>query len=110
MAPEEQARLQIGHVLFINIVGYSKLLPEEQKERVRQLTSIVVGTGQVRESTDEQLVRLAAPGNWTACSRRVQRAQLRRTKTAAFLGPAPRRSALRKNRRLVSAERELNHG
>ena len=32
-------------------------------------------------------------------------AELRRLKTAPLLGPAPRRSALRKNRRLVSAER-----
>jgi TolB-like protein/Tfp pilus assembly protein PilF len=51
-------RLEIGHVLFIDIVGYSKLLNEEQKERLDQLTKIVLGTAQVRDSTDEQLVRL----------------------------------------------------
>jgi adenylate cyclase len=44
--------------LFIDIVGYSKLLIEEQKERLGQLTKIVLETTQVRESTDEQLVRL----------------------------------------------------
>ena len=33
-------------------------------------------------------------------------AELRRLKTAPLLGPAPRRSALRKNRRLARAERE----
>ena len=32
-------------------------------------------------------------------------AELRRTETAAFLGPAPRRSALRENRRLARAEK-----
>ena len=53
-----EIRLEIGHVLFIDIVGYSKLLIEEQKERVGQLTSIVLGTAQVREASDEQLVRL----------------------------------------------------
>src|SRR5213592_4121146 len=53
-----QLRFEIGHVLFIDIVGYSKLLIEEQKERLGQLTSIVLGTAQVRDSTDEQLVRL----------------------------------------------------
>src|SRR6266403_3121679 len=53
-----EIRLEIGHVLFIDIVGYSKLLIEEQKERLGQLTSIVLGTAQVRDSTDEQLVRL----------------------------------------------------
>ncbi|MDQ6859946.1 MAG: hypothetical protein M3032_02145, partial [Verrucomicrobiota bacterium] len=56
--PESNLRCEIGHVLFIDIVGYSKLLIEEQKERLNQLTAIVLATEQVRESTDEQLVRL----------------------------------------------------
>src|SRR6476619_5998918 len=56
--PDNQLRLEIGHVLFIDIVGYSKLLIEEQKERLDQLTKIVLGTLQVRDSIDEQLVRL----------------------------------------------------
>src|SRR5258706_8331424 len=55
---DDNLRLEIGHVLFIDIVGYSKLLIEEQKERLDQLTKIVLGTAQVRDSTDEQLVRL----------------------------------------------------
>src|SRR5205823_14435745 len=46
----------------------------------------------------------AATGSWTACSRRIAHAELRRVKTAPGLGPAPRRSALRKNRRLPCAE------
>jgi hypothetical protein len=37
-------RFEIGHVLFIDIVGYSKLLIEEQKERLNQLTEIVLAT------------------------------------------------------------------
>src|SRR5438876_607736 len=58
--PESQdnLRLEIGHVLFIDIVGYSKLLNEEQKERLNQLTEIVLATTPVREAADEQLVRL----------------------------------------------------
>src|SRR5438552_3115064 len=56
--PSSESKFEIGHVLFIDIVGYSKLLIEEQKERLGQLTSIVLGTAQVRDSTDEQLVRL----------------------------------------------------
>ena len=58
--PESDANLhlEIGHVLFIDIVGYSKLLIEEQKERLNQLTEIVLATTPVREATDEQLVRL----------------------------------------------------
>ena len=31
---DDNLRLEIGHVLFIDIVGYSKLLIEEQKERL----------------------------------------------------------------------------
>ena len=50
---------------------------------------------------------LAATGNWTACSHRIAHAELRRIKAAALLGPAPRRSALRENRRLASAERNV---
>ena len=39
MAPESETnlRLKIGHVLFIDLVGYSKLLIEEQKERQRRV-------------------------------------------------------------------------
>src|SRR3954452_4355705 len=55
---DDNLRLEIGHVLFIDIVGYSKLLNEEQSERLNQLTEIVLATAQVRDSTDEQLVRL----------------------------------------------------
>ncbi len=44
--------------MFIDIVGYSRLLIEEQKERLNQLTEIVLATAPVREATDEQLVRL----------------------------------------------------
>ena len=57
---EENIHLEIGHVLFIDIVGYSRLLIEEQKERLHQLTAVVLGTAQVRGSTGEQLVRLPA--------------------------------------------------
>ena len=55
---DDNLHLEIGHVLFIDIVGYSKLLIEEQKERLNQLTEIVLATAPVREATDEQLVRL----------------------------------------------------
>src|SRR5204862_6455707 len=55
---DDNLRLEIGHVLFIDIVGYSKLLNEEQKERLNQLTEIVLATTPVREAADEQLIRL----------------------------------------------------
>ena len=57
MAPESESnlRLEIGHVLFIDIVGYSK---RDEDERLRRLTEIVLATTQVAKSTNEQLVRL----------------------------------------------------
>src|SRR6476659_6133400 len=54
----KEIQFEIGHVLFIDIVGYSQLLIEEQKGRLGQLTKIVLGTAQVRDSSDEQLVML----------------------------------------------------
>ena len=59
MAAEEQTRLQIGHVLFIDIVGYSKLLVNQQSELLRELNEVVSGTSQFRESeAQEKLIRL----------------------------------------------------
>ena len=54
---KKEIELEIGHVLFIDIVGYSKLLNEEQKERLNQLTEIVLATTPVRQATDEQIGR-----------------------------------------------------
>jgi hypothetical protein len=52
MTPESdnQLRLEIGHVLFIDIVGYSKLLIEEQKERMGQPAEIVLAASQAAKS------------------------------------------------------------
>src|SRR5438105_10207033 len=55
---ENNLRLEIGHVLFIDLVGYSKLLIEEQKQWLRQLTEVVLATRQVTDASNEQLVRL----------------------------------------------------
>src|ERR1700676_1270667 len=41
-------KFEIGHVLFIDIVGYSKLLINEQSELLQKLKEIVRGTEQVR--------------------------------------------------------------
>src|SRR5919109_4623266 len=59
MAGEEQTRLQIGHVLFIDVVGYSKLLVNQQSEILRELNEVVSSTSQFRESEGQQkLIRL----------------------------------------------------
>src|SRR5438045_4984296 len=50
MANEQKTklRLEIAHVLFIDIVGYSKLLIDEQSEALQELNEIVRKTDAVR--------------------------------------------------------------
>jgi TolB-like protein/Tfp pilus assembly protein PilF/class 3 adenylate cyclase len=56
---ESHLHLEIGHVLFIDIVGYSKLLIDEQRERIQELREIVRGTVQFRLAEAEaKLMRL----------------------------------------------------
>jgi hypothetical protein len=38
---EPHMHLEVGHILFLDIVGYSKLLAYEQKELVQELNQIV---------------------------------------------------------------------
>src|SRR6201982_2414281 len=52
-------KFEIGHVLFIDIVGYSKLLITEQSEQLQTLKQIVRGTEQFRMAEAEgKLLRL----------------------------------------------------
>src|SRR6266576_6156361 len=52
-------KFEIGHVLFIDIVGYSKLLINEQSAQLQKLKEIVRGTEQVRLAEAEgKLLRL----------------------------------------------------
>jgi TolB-like protein/class 3 adenylate cyclase/Tfp pilus assembly protein PilF len=52
-------QLEIAHVLFIDIVGYSKFLIDEQRELQQQLNQIVRNTDQFRTAeAAEKLVRL----------------------------------------------------
>src|ERR1700739_2650280 len=51
--------LEIAHLLFIDVVGYSKLLVNEQIELVQQLNRIVRGTESFRDAeTSGKLIRL----------------------------------------------------
>ena len=51
MAEEHKnLRLEIAHVLFVDIVGYSKLLTEEQSEALHELNQIVRKTEAVRKA------------------------------------------------------------
>src|SRR4029434_9406893 len=52
-------KFEIGHVLFIDIVGYSKLLIHEQTEQLQKLREIVRATEQFRDAEAEgKLLRL----------------------------------------------------
>src|SRR5947208_2788912 len=54
-----EVKFEIGHVLFIDIVGYSKLSINEQSEQIQTLRKIVRGTEQVRRAeAQDNLMRL----------------------------------------------------
>jgi adenylate cyclase len=56
---EPHLHLEVGHILFLDIVGYSKLLSDEQKELVQELNQIVRETEQFRTAEAEgKLTRL----------------------------------------------------
>src|SRR5438477_6547899 len=50
-AQESRLQLEIVHVLFLDVVGYSQLLVNEQREVVQQLNDIVRATAQYRQSS-----------------------------------------------------------
>ncbi len=58
---QTDVQLEIGHVLFMDVVGYSKLLVNEQRELLQQLSQIVRDAEPVRiaEATDK-LIRIPA--------------------------------------------------
>src|SRR5437667_9003236 len=59
MSSEADVKFEIGHVLFIDIVGYSKLLIHEQSERLQRLREIVRATETFRAAQREaKLTRL----------------------------------------------------
>src|SRR5712675_3693325 len=58
-ASSSEVKFEIGHVLFIDIVGYSKLLINQQSEQMQTLREIVRGTEQFRAAEAEgKLLRL----------------------------------------------------
>ena len=57
--PFSDVKLEIGHVLFIDIVGYSKLLITEQSDQLQTLRQILRGTEQFKKAEGEgKLLRL----------------------------------------------------
>jgi TolB-like protein/class 3 adenylate cyclase/Tfp pilus assembly protein PilF len=54
-----EVKFEIGHVLFIDIVGYSQLLITQQSEQIETLKKIVRGTAQFRAAqTEGKVLRL----------------------------------------------------
>src|ERR1700756_3695172 len=59
MSSPSEVKFDIGHVLFIDIVGYSKLLINEQSAQLQKLKQIARGTEQFRIAEAEgKLLRL----------------------------------------------------
>src|SRR5437867_4855693 len=57
---ESQLHLETAHILFLDVVGYSKLLVNEQREVLQQLNEIVRGSPQFRQSNATgKLIRIA---------------------------------------------------
>ena len=49
---EPHLHLEVGHILFLHIVGYSKLLSDEQKELVQELNQIARDRRKHRETIE----------------------------------------------------------
>src|SRR6266481_4970110 len=57
---QSQIHLETAHILFLDVVGYSKLLVNEQREVLQQLNEIVRGAPQFRKSSAAgKLIRIA---------------------------------------------------
>ena len=70
-----ELKFEIGHVLFIDIVGYSKLLMHEQSEQLQKLKEIVRGTEQFRSAEAEgKLLRLPTGDGGALVFRNTQEA------------------------------------
>src|SRR5262249_50355524 len=65
-ASSSDVKLEIAHVLFIDIVGYSKLSINEQHAAVDELTQIVRGTGEFKKADAAQRLIKIATGDGMA--------------------------------------------
>src|SRR5256714_11262981 len=65
-AQESRLHLEIAHVLFLDVVGYSRLLVNEQREIVQRLNDIVRATPQFRQSNASGKLICIATGDGMA--------------------------------------------
>src|SRR5438046_627220 len=57
---KSQIHLETAHILFLDVVGYSRLLVNEQREVLQQLNEVVRGAPQFRKSSAAgKLIRIA---------------------------------------------------
>jgi hypothetical protein len=61
MAEEEKTklRLEIGHVLLIDVVDYSKLLINQQSEQLRELNEIVSSTNHFARALEASAITMS---------------------------------------------------
>src|SRR5213083_2604916 len=90
--------LEIAHVLFIDVVGYSKLLVNEQRALIEKLNEIVRKAPQVRKSdATGKLIRLPAgdgmalvffqtPEEPVQCAMEISKALQRHPRIAVRMG------------------------
>ena len=75
--PEADLKLEIAHLLLIDIVGYSQLLVNEQVARLRQLNNAVRGCESFRAAeAANKLIRLPTGDGWRFCFFRVRKSRL----------------------------------
>src|SRR5882724_3978339 len=84
---KQEIELEIAHVLFIDIVGYSKLSVNEQHARIEELSEIVRLSEQFRKAEAAKL-RVARQGG------RVRRPGPRRDRDGKPVRQDPRRPTL----------------
>ena len=63
-ALEPHLHLAVGHILFLDIVGYSKSLADEQKELIQELNRIVRESRQFQAAEAEAKLTRSADGRW----------------------------------------------
>ena len=62
---KREVKLEIVHVLFIDIVGYSKALTDEQQELVDRLNQVVRGSEEFQKAADaDRLIRFRPATEW----------------------------------------------
>src|SRR5437773_3964727 len=63
---KKEIELEIAHVLFIDIVAYSKMATDDQRTAIDKLNQIVQSTDEFRKAESENRLLKFAPGDGMA--------------------------------------------